>query len=135
MLILKQENCYPYCYYIVLMHRKKDCFHQISHIDILLSFTKQKQLFSTVKDWENIWASQACPYQVGPAGLGLWPSLVALLHRFRLGLFCPSEGVLMIFRRSQAGRPDLSRPACFSFGIRPNFSSILCSPSSFGFAA
>ena len=63
-LILKQENCYPYCYYIVLKHRKKDCFYQISHIDILLSFTKQKQLFSTVKDWANLWTPQACPYQL-----------------------------------------------------------------------
>ena len=63
-LILKQENCYPYCYYIVLKHRKKDCFHQISHIDILLSFTKQKQLFSTMIDWANLWTAQACPYQL-----------------------------------------------------------------------
>ena len=32
-----------------------------------------------------------------PAGLGLWPSLVALLHMFRLGLFCSSECGLVIF--------------------------------------
>ena len=73
--------------------------------------------------------------QVGPAGLVLWPSFVAFLYRFRLGLFYPSEGVLVIFHRSQADRPGLSRPAYFSFGIHPNFSGILCSSSSFGFAA
>ena len=67
-----------------------------------------------------------------------WPGPVAILggpffHRFRLGLLCPSEGVLVIFQRSQDGRPDLSRPACFSFGICLNFSGILCSFFSFGF--
>ena len=48
--------------------------------------------------------------QVGSAGLVLWPSFVAFLYRFRLGLFYPSEGVLVICQRSQA-----SRAARFAF--------------------
>ena len=36
-------------------------------------------------------------WPTGVAGLGLWPSSVALLHKFRLGLFCSSVGVLVIF--------------------------------------
>ena len=39
------------------------------------------------------------------------------------------------FQKSQAGWPGLSRPACFFSEICPNFSGILCSPSSFDFAA
>ena len=69
---------------------------------------------------------------MGPAGLGESgrPGPGAILGGpFAQVQAHPSEGVLV------ALLPDLSRPACFSFGIRPNFSGILCSPSSFGFAA
>ena len=75
-----------------------------------------------------------------PTGGAGRPGLVAILGgpfaqvQARTAL-PPVRVFLENFQRSQAGRPDLSRPACFSFGIRPNFSGILCSPSSFGFAA
>ena len=51
----------------------------------------------------------------------LWPTFVAFLHRFRLGMFYSREAILVIFQNSQAGRPCLSRPTCFSLGIHPNF--------------
>ena len=77
-------------------------------------------------------AKEAKEWPTGGAGR---PGPVAILGGpFAQVQARPSEGVLVIFQSSQAGRPDLSRPACFSFGIRPNFSGILCSPSSFGFA-
>ena len=73
--------------------------------------------------------------QVGPASLGEAgrPRPVAILRglfaQVQVRLFYSREVVLVIVQKSQAGRPSLSRLACFSFGFRQNFSGICILPS------